>query len=272
MAGEELRATLHGRDAALGVVRASDIARLITGLEAAVAAAAYAAVGKARRYSTGRHRAAIEAASRLRFQTVEAGSVVAVLRLPQLAEITPDTFDVEVDDLAGAAFDRLIASFSQPADLVDTGIARALADLGHELGIGERHDELVLTSARTTKVGRLDASARERMRHLADGPLGQQSDVLVGTLREADFDRRTARLLTATGETVTVDFPAGLDDEIQEALRTQASFEGVVTFDPSTSTVKRVDLRRISTAEPLPFDTSAFEPQALSIKARPRQG
>jgi hypothetical protein len=273
MAGEELRATLHGRDAALGVVRASDIARLITGLEAAVAAAAYAAVGKARRYSTGRHRAAIEAASRLRFQTVEGdGSVVAVLRLPQLAEITPDTFDVEVDDLAGAAFDRLIASFTQPEDLVDTGIARALADLGHELGIGERHDELVLTSARTTKVGRLDASARERMRHLADGPLGQQADVLVGTLREADFDRRTARLLTATGETVTVDFPPELDDEIQEALRTQASFEGVVTFDPTTSTVKRVDLRHISTPEPLPFDTSAFWMQTSVSELAEAQG
>ena len=43
------------------------------------AAAAYAAVGRARKGSTGRHRAAIEAASRLRFQTVEAGSVVEVL-------------------------------------------------------------------------------------------------------------------------------------------------------------------------------------------------
>ncbi len=217
MAGEEVRATLRGRDAARGAVRASDIARLITGLESAVAAAAYAAVGRARRSATGRHRAAIEAASRLRVHTVEAG--IVVLRLPRLAPVTPDTFDVEVDDLAGAAFDRLIASFSQPEDQVDVGIARALADLGQELGIGERHDELVLTSARTSQVGRLDVEARERMRQLADGPLGHQPDVLVGTLREADFDRRTARLHTAAGETMTVEFPAELDDQIQAALR-----------------------------------------------------
>lgn len=251
MAGEEVRATLRGRDAARAAVRASDIARLITGLESSVAAAAYAAVGRARRSSTGRHRAAIEAASRLHLHTVEAG--IVVLHLPQLAPVTPDTFDVEVDDLAGAAFDRLIASFTQPEEQVDVGIARTLADLGHELGIGERHDALVLASARTAQVGRLDAGARERMRHLADGPLGQQPDVLVGTLREADFDRRTARLHTAAGETVTIDFPAELDDEIQEALRAQASFEGVVLFDPATAVVRRVELRRISTAEPLPF-------------------
>jgi hypothetical protein len=257
MAGDDFRATLHGPDASLGVVRARDVARLITGLESAVAAAAYATLGKPRRGSTGRHRAAIEAASRLRFQNVESGSVVAVLRLPQLAEVDDGTFDVGIDDLAGAAFDRIVASFAQPDDEVDPGIARALADLGQELGVGERHDELLLTSARTVP-GRLDASTRERMRRLADAPLVHQPDVLMGTLREADFDRRTARLHTATGETVTVDFPAELADQIQEALRGQAAFEGIITFDPTTRTVKRVELRRISNPEPLPFDTSAF--------------
>jgi hypothetical protein len=98
MAGDDFRATLHGPDASLGVVRARDVARLITGLESAVAAAAYATLGKPRRGSTGRHRAAIEAASRLRFQNVESGSVVAVLRLPQLAEVDDGTFDVGIDD------------------------------------------------------------------------------------------------------------------------------------------------------------------------------
>jgi hypothetical protein len=258
MAGEVFRATLRGSAATLGVVRASDIARLLTGLESAVAAAAYAALGKPRRGSTGRHRAAIEAASRLHFQTIEPGSVVAVLRLPRLAEVTDDTFEVDVDDLAGAAFDRLVTSFIQPDDQVDPGIAKALADLGQELGIGERHDELMLTSGRTPVVGHLDASAKERMRRLADAPLGRQPDVIVGTLHEADFDRHTARLHAATGETVTVEFPAELDDEIQEALRAQAAFEGIISFDPATSIARRVELRRISTPEPLPFDTSAF--------------
>lgn len=272
MAGEEFRATLRGSDATLGMVRASDVARLITGLETAVAAAAYATLGKPRRGSTGRHRAAVEAASRLLLSHVEPGSVVAVLRLPHLAEVTADTFDVEVDDLAGAAFDRLVASFAQPDDQVDAGIAKALADLGQELGIGERHNELLLTSTRTAAVGHLDANAKERMRRLADAPLGHQPDVVVGTLREADFDRRTARLHATTGETVAVEFPAELDDEIQEALRAQAAFEGIITFDPATSTVKRVELRRISTPEPLPFDTSAFWVTASVAELAHEQG
>ncbi len=184
--------------------------------------------------------------------------MVAVLRLPPLAEATNDTLNVEVDDLAGAAFDRIIAAFEQADDLVDPGIARTLAELAQELGIGDRHQELVLTSVRTASAGRLDASAKERMRRLAGAPLGHQRDVVVGTLREADFDRRTARLHAATGETVTVEFPAELDDEIQEALRAQAAFEGIITFDPNTATIKRVDLRRINTRELLPFDASAF--------------
>ncbi|HEX8079580.1 MAG TPA: hypothetical protein VF557_05185 [Jatrophihabitans sp.] len=272
MAAEQFRAILRGSDATLGVVRASDIARLITGLESAVAAAAYATLGKPRRGTTGRHRAAIEAASRLHFQSVEPGSVVAVLRLPELAEVTDATLDIKVDDLAGAAFDRLVASFAQPDDQVDTGIARALADLGQELGIGERHDELLLTSARVPGQGRLDASTKERMRRLADAPLGHQSDVVVGTLYEADFDRHTARLHTVTGETVIVDFPAGLADDIQEALREQAAFEGIITFDPTTATVKRVELRRISTPDPLPFDTSAFWERASVEQLAHAQG
>jgi len=259
MAGEEFRATLCGSDATLGVVRAQDVARLISGLESAVAAAAYASLNTPRKATAGRHRAAVEAASRLRFQSVEAGSVIAVLRLPDLAGATDGTLDLGwVDDLAGAAFDRIVATFALPDDQVDIGVARALADLGQELGIGDRHDELLLTSARSPSEGRLDGAARERMRRLADVPLGYQPDVVVGTLREADFDRRTARLHTATGETVFVDFPTELDDQIQEALRGQAAFEGIVAFDPTTATVRRVQLRRVSSPEPLPLDTSAF--------------
>lgn len=258
MAGDEFRATLRSHDARLDVVQARDVARLIVGLESAIAAAAYAALGRPRRGATGRHRDAIEAASRLRLEEIMPGSIVAVLGLPQLAADSEDILDVGVDDLAGAAFDRLVASFHQPDDQVDPGIARALAELAEHLGIGERHDELLLTSIRNSREARLNEGAKLRMRRLSDPPVEQQPDVLVGTLREADFDRRTARLHTATGETVQVDFPADLDDQIQQALRGQAHFEGIVTFDAATTTARRVELRRISRSEPLPFDPSEF--------------
>jgi hypothetical protein len=82
MAGEEFRATLRGTDATAGMVRASDVARLITGVESAVAAAAYAFLGKPRKGSTRRHRSAIEAASRLLLQEAEPGSGVAESHSP----------------------------------------------------------------------------------------------------------------------------------------------------------------------------------------------
>ena len=256
MAGEEFRAALRGGDAVAGEIEARDVARLIGGLEGALAAAAYAAAGKPRRAATGRHRAAIEAASRLRLVGVAPDGVVT-LRLPHLGRPTDATFDLEVDDLAGAAVDRLLAAFGQPDSEVDAGIARALADLGQELAIGERHGELVLTSARTATARHLDPAARDRMQRLADAPLDHQPDVLTGTLREADFDRCTARLHTTTGDTITVEFPPDMADQIQDELRAQAVFEGLIAFDPATTSVKRVELRRISSADPLPFDSPA---------------
>lgn len=258
VAGEELRATLRGDEAQLGVVRARDVARLITGLESAMAAAAYAALGKPRRAVTGRHRAAIETSSRLAFRAVASGSVVAVLALPSANDDVEGVLDVGVDDLAGAAFDRLVASFGLPDDQVDQGIARTLAELGEALGIGERHDELLLESSRSSQPGRLNQASRLRMRRLADAAPTQQADVLVGSLREADFDRRTARLRASSGESVVVAFPPELSDAVQQALRSQAQFEGLVTYDPSTALARRVELRQISSPEALPFDTDEF--------------
>ncbi len=258
MAGEELRATLRGEEAELGLVRARDVARVITGLESAMAAAAYAALGKPRRSVTGRHRAAIETSSRLTFHAVSPGSVVAVLALPNVADVPDDVLDVGVDDLAGAAFDRLVASFGLPDDQVDQGIARTLAELGEAIGIGERHEELLLESSRSPQRVRLDQTATVRMRRLADAVPVQQTDVLVGSLREADFDRRTARLRASSGESISVAFPPELADDVQQALRSQAHFEGLVTYDATTATARRVQLRRISTPQALPFDAEEF--------------
>ncbi len=184
--------------------------------------------------------------------------MVAVLALPVLADDDEAALDIELDDLAGAAFDRLVATDEQSSEQVDTGIARALADLGDSLGIGERYDELLVRSPRTSRVLRLDAVARSRYRQLADNPLTQQADVLVGSLREADFDKYTARLRTASNETVVVSFPPELEGDVHEALRGQAQFEGEVTYDPVTAMAKRVKLRKVSQPVPLPFDSEAF--------------
>jgi hypothetical protein len=258
MAGEEIRVTLHGPAAQLGYVQARDVARLIEGLEAALAASAYASLGTPRRAATGRHRAAIEAASRLRFRDVRSGSVVTILALPDLAELQTGMLNVGVDDLAGAALDRLAATFNAPDAEVDQGIARTIAELAESLGIGERHDDLVLTSDRRSSGFRLDVGSRTRMRRLADAPAPQKPEILVGSLREADFDRLTARLQTSSGETVVVDFPPELSDAIYDVLRGPAQVEGMVTFDPQTATARRVDVRSVTSPQNLPFGSGDF--------------
>lgn len=177
--------------------------------------------------------------------------------LPTLVDSAEAALDIGDDDLAGAAFHRLIATFGLPDDEVDQGIARALAELCDNLGIGERHEELLIESSRRTRPARLDRSARARMRRLADA-MPPQPDVLVGVLREADFDRSTARLRASSGESVSVASPPELADDVQQALRSQAQFEGLVTYDVTTAVARRVGLRHISAPAPLPFDADEF--------------
>jgi len=260
MAGEEVTVTLRGESAQLGAVQARDVARLLLDLEGALAAAAYVALGKPRRSSTGRHVAAVEAATRLHFRQVRSGSVVAVLGLPTLAEESSEAFDVGIDDLAGAAFDQLVLAFNSADSEVDPGVARALADLAEDVGIGDRNTEVVIESTRRTHSHhasvRLDASGRARMRRIAQMPMtpSQQPNVLTGTLREADLDRHTARLHTPTGETVSVTFPPELESQIHEAMRGLSNFEGVVTYNPLTSHAKSVAVRAITAPELLGGD------------------
>lgn len=272
VAAAEVRATLRGDEAVLGRVPARDVARMLTGLETALAAAAYAALRQPRRASTGRHRAAVAAVSRLTFSTVETGSVVTVLALPEQVGATDDTLPVDVDGLAGTAFDLLVRTLDEDDADVDAGVARALADLGDGLGIGDRYDELVVSSSRSGHTLHLERQARARLRRLAERPTTQQPDVLVGSLREADFDKQTARLRTATGETVVVTFPLALEDQVHEALRSHAHFEGVVTYDPITEVARRVHLREVSTTPPLAADGEDFWEPATVAELASTQG
>lgn len=62
---------------------------------------------------------------------------------------------------------------------------------------------------------------------------------------EADFERRTARLRTSSNRVVRVEFDDDHADEIQRALRQNAEFEGIVTFDPTTNQAVAVEMRSI---------------------------
>jgi hypothetical protein len=254
-----IRATIEGPDAQLGRIPASDVARLILGLEKALARAAYLALGRQRRAETGRHQAAIERATRLRFAGIDKGSFVELLALPEGAEPTDDEFPLSVEALGEAAFAQLLGAFSGDANTVDQRLAEAIADLADDLGVGDRNDAVRLQpDSRERPAVVIDRGVRERMRAASTARTPERDDVIVGTLVEADFERFTARLQPPTGKAVTVTFPNELADDIQNALRLVTTLVGMVSYDPKTQTARRVETRRVSRSEQLALSVGEF--------------
>ncbi|WP_204014366.1 hypothetical protein [Sphaerimonospora thailandensis] len=249
-----IRAILTGEKDQLGQIPAADVAKLILGLQQALAAAASTVVRQRRKGVTGRHPAAIEAASRLAFRGVEPGSVQTLFALPDLgADADGDSFEFgDIPDLAQLAFDRLVRSFSSSDP--DPTLARAIAKLGDELNVGSGGRTLRLVSGNGMSSGILDHSVRVRMnRYIRKQPV-QRDDVLVGSLVEADFERHTARLQPAAGPPVQVTFPEEMADAVQECLRRITEFTGNVTFDPGSLVALKIELDRLSAADPLELE------------------
>lgn len=259
-----IRAKLTGPDARLGEVPAADVARLIIGLERALARAAYVALGTSRGQQSGRHRAAIERASRLRFVGVEGGSVVQLLALPDRGTPSPDELPLTVEDLSAAAFVELTRAIQSGADDTDAELAAALAQLGDELGVGERNEQIVLGEAgpdphaEPASTVIIDESVRRRMRAIASRPHRAQDDTLVGVLVEADFERRTARLQPTVGSAVTVTFADEMADDLYMALRRPAQLQGNVRYDAKTAAAKEIELARVTRSEQLALESQAF--------------
>ncbi|MFI6496937.1 hypothetical protein [Nonomuraea typhae] len=244
-----IRAVLTGENDELGQIPATDVAKLIVGLQQALAAAASTVVRQKRRGSTGRHPAIIEAASRLTFQGVEPGSVAAVFALPDLSSGVADQLDVgDIPDLGQLAFDRLMDALS--SNDPDPELARAVARLSNDLNVGG-HDRALRLVGDRGRVATIDQSVRDRMNTLARRRPVERDEQLVGSLVEADFERKTGRLQPAAGPAVAVSFSDDLADRIQESLRNVTQVVGHVTYDPSTHLPSRVDVDHVIIAEPL---------------------
>lgn len=245
-----IRARLEGPDAAPGRVAAADVARIITGLERAIAQAAYGVLGQPRRGSTGRHRSVVEAAARLRFVDIQEGSLVAVLALPDAGSAPGDKLPLDAAHLSTSAFERLVAAINDEPD-TDPLLAASIAELAEDLGIGERNERLTLEDAEaanssTYRGAVIDQRVRGRMRAAASPEPAARDDIVSGTLVEADFEKGTARLQPTIGSPVIVRFPADLADDIHAALRQPSELEGVVSYHPTTATAVAVDLRAVT--------------------------
>jgi hypothetical protein len=247
-----IRATLTGPDVELGRIPAADIAKLIMGLQQALAAAASVVARQERKSPTGRHPQAIEAASRLRFVGVEAGSVAGLLALPDVESEDDQDLGFEVQHLAEHAFDRLVAALSAPEGDVDRALARAVSRLADELNIGERNATLRLGYRdRRRPEGVVDRDVRIRMRRIARRRSQRRVDSVTGSLVEADFEKHSARLQPQVGQPITVMFDEEHADEIQEALRHTTEIVGDVTYDPDARIAQRVALRILGREEQL---------------------
>lgn len=251
-----IRAILTGENDELGQIPAADVAKLILGLQQALAAAASTVVRQRRRGATGRHPAAIEAASRLTFQGVERGSVAAVFSLPDLAADDGEKLDVgDIPDLARLAFERLIDALHDPAP--DPAMARAVARLSNELNVGGGGRTLRLVGGHG-RSGVVDHDVRQRMNRYARERPMEREDHVVGSLVEADFEKKTARLQPAAGPPVTVSFPDDLADLVHGSLRNITEVAGHVTYDPKTHLPARVEVAQVMLAAPLDFGDDSF--------------
>jgi len=270
-----IQVRVTGAQARPGEIAASDVARLILGLERAMARAAYLVLGRPRQSASGRHTGAVEAASRLRFVGSGPGSFVQLLALPEARRAIGDELDLPVDDLSRRAFDRLVGFIGAPDDDADVGLAAAVAQLADELGIGERNDTLIVGEpdpGRPQAV--VDKATGQRMRHLAQRPPAHREHAVVGLLFEADFERYTARLRLPAGGVVTVSFRAGLADDVQRALRAETQLEGWVRYDTRTGAATSVETRTVVRAEQLLLDDGgwSFNDNPSVVELQQRQG
>ncbi len=258
-----IRARLEGADAEPGRVAAGDVARMVLGLERAIAKAAYAVLGRARRGATGGYIQAVESASKLRFVGTEPGSFVGVLALPEAGGDQDTALDFPVDDLSSLAFERLLDAITGQEEAVDSELASAVAAMASDLGIGDRNTSVTLIGfegdlGQPPRTAVIDVAVRGRMQRLGETPSTLGEETLFGVLFEADFENNSAELRLLEGGTTPVTFPAELADDIQEALRSRTFLEGVVRYNPKTAQAIGVELRAVQHATQLAWEDNSY--------------
>lgn len=242
-----VRVRLTGENAELGKVTATDVARLLQGFERAVARAAAGIAGR-RPGQAGRRGKAVETATRFLLDGIEPGSVTAVLELPP----TERSDGLGVEDVALGD-----AALQETLDVLEYGranpdVAEALALMAEELDIGGRFKSVgvqLVGSGASVRSSVLDRSKRHSLRQFADSGHSERPDALYGILFEANFEKRTAQLRVATGQSVTVSFNDELADAVKEALRERTHVEGVVAYDVESAEALSIELRSVRRAE-----------------------
>jgi len=240
--GRRFRVELKGDEARLGQVPAGDVARLLLGVERALARQSAQIVGRPLT-GVGRWEAVIANAAHVRLAGLEEGSIVPVLDLPDFGV---DGLALQAETLGETALNQLldVVAGLRPAA---PEVAAALVGTADELGVGSRYESFVFDYSNGGGRRRVivDPPARDRLRAVIDRPTERRQEAVRGTLVEADFEKSTARLRTPTGQALTVSFQPELSDAIEEALRRPAEFAGEVAYDPATAAATSISLREV---------------------------
>lgn len=253
-----LRVRLSGGDARLGAVPATDVAKLLIGVERAVARGVAEVLGR-RVKPTGRWGAVIESAVHFRLVGIESGSVVAVLELPEVPP-DPGTLDMDVGTLGEMGVASALKTLR--GDAANPDVAAAFVRLIDHIGVGSRYDAVTFDADLADVGGSvvLDEGAGTRLRRVAAQIASEvRQDTLVGVLVEADFENMTARLRSSDGQRIAVTFEETLADDIQEALRRPAEVVGQIEYDPDRARAVTVELRAITRAEQLAMELEPGE-------------
>lgn len=175
--------------------------------------------------------------------------------MPVLALPEPETHGTAIglDDatLGPLALDATLSALL--GDDSDPVIARALVQLADEVGIGSRYDRLTVEDYSGTHKRReavLDRAQRDRL-HRSTQRRPKQSETVTGTVFEADFERRSAKVRTPRGRVVSLQFPAEMADTIQEVLRHQTRLQGSVEYDPLSGEASSIEVRQVTQTDQL---------------------
>ena len=246
---------LTGDNARLGELYASDIARLIDGVQRAISQAAAQLAGRVPG-TTGRLPKLAADAARLRLTDIREGSFVLELAPPD-APSAPRGSEQEIlnldDSDLGESAIRAVIDVLSGSGTEFTGAAAALNQLAQDLDIGERYETLALSQpGDEPHEAVLDMSARERLSAVAQRRTRHDDEgTLVGILYEADFEKSSAHLRTPFGSSVMVHFGGDHAQAIKEALRESSQLQGRITYNAATSAIVSVDLTDIALTEQL---------------------
>ena len=253
---------LTGDNARLGELYATDLARLLSGIDRAVGRTAAQLAGRPSG-TAGPLPQTISDAVKLRLTAIGDGSVVLELAPPE-ASSSGETTEPDSARLAESAISTVI-NVLDGSETEFSGTTAALSQLAEDLGVGQRYEALSFVQPGDTPHEavldgpvrtRLAAATRQRTRNDEDGSL-------VGFLYEADFEKRRAKVRTVPGSSVTVHFSDDHAQDIKKALREKSRLRGRITYNEETSAMALIELTEIA-----PLERSALTTDSEQFWAR----